>query len=505
MRFLTPSLLTLAGLLLAAPAPLRAQRYVWLVPGTEGESFRGVVWDRATGAILAAQGDAIVRIDPLTGRREPVARIGWEEPEAWEEPVKLDALAAAPDGSLVVSDRGISSGDQGGRILRLEAGGRVTTLAGSDTHEPYYSGDRKDARQADFALNGLAVGPGGQVFLADNVAGRVYRIAPAAGAADGKAHCSLQAIAGDGGDAFAEAGAAVRPFRADDARQVTLTPVGVAVDPRPSAGGVRLAMVEEDKARVSLLTAAPGKEDGVWSWSVLPVAGRLSAGDHTEDWPFALAWAPDGTLIVLTKHHLWSLTPAGGDAPWRSACLAGSLATEQDSAADGGPKHPPSGTPAAEFPLHGFFSLAPVPGGGVLLTDGRDDGGGKAGIRFLGPERDPFMDYVVAYRAAVAAQNPKKAQAILAELAGFAEAGVAPAWLCEIPFKRLCHSGELRPHLPEDLRLHIGSFLVGGRVTRFYAVLALRMVRTDPGPDHPDGPGGGAAPSINGRGGSLQP
>jgi hypothetical protein len=126
MRFLTPSLLTLAGLL------------------------------------LAAQGDAIVRIDPLTGRREPVARINREDPGADGLPLQIDALAVAPDGSLVVSDRGLFE-EQGGRILRLEAGGRVTTLAGNDTHDLWYSGDRKDAREADFALNGLAeagVAPG---------------------------------------------------------------------------------------------------------------------------------------------------------------------------------------------------------------------------------------------------------------------------------------------------------------------------------------------------------
>ena len=84
MRFLTPSLLTLAGLL------------------------------------LAAQGDAIVRIDPLTGRREPVARINREDPGADGLPLQIDALAVAPDGSLVVSDRGLFE-EQGGRILRLEA------------------------------------------------------------------------------------------------------------------------------------------------------------------------------------------------------------------------------------------------------------------------------------------------------------------------------------------------------------------------------------------------
>lgn len=485
MRFRTPSPLALAGLLLAAPAPLLAQRYVWLVPGTEGEAFRGVVWDRATGTILAAQGDGVLRIDPLTGRRETVARIGWEEPGDGELPVQLDALAAAPDGSLVVTDRGIPDA-QGGRILRLGADGRVTTLAGSDTHELHYAGDRKDAREADFGLNGLTAGPEGQVFLADNLAGRVYRIAPGAGAADGKAHYGLQTIAGDGGDWGAEAGKTVHPCREDDARQVTLMPVDVAVDPCPGPDGLRLAVAQEDPSRISLLTAAPGKEGGAWSWSVLPGSGALFAGDRACDNPLALAWAADGTLNVLTRERLWSLTPAGGDAPWRIACLAGGSASEPGSDSGFAPKVPPSGTPAGQFPLRGFLHLAAVPGGGLLLTNGHDQdpddaqrkAGTHAGIRFLGPEWDVSMAYVVAYRTAVAARNTEKAQALLAQLTDLAEGGAAPDWLCAIPFKRLCKSGELRTPLPEDLRLHIGSFLVGGRVSRFYAVLALRLVRS---------------------------
>lgn len=78
------------------------------------------------------------------------------------------AVAVSPAGLLYIADSGNN------RIRRVDAEGRIDSVAG--TGQPGYSGDGGPARKARLDLPiGVAVGPDGSVYVADNLNNRIRR------------------------------------------------------------------------------------------------------------------------------------------------------------------------------------------------------------------------------------------------------------------------------------------------------------------------------------------
>ena len=97
-----------------------------------------------------------------------VVAVGPDGGTALSFPSGVTALA---DGTLVVADTGAH------RLLRVDPDGDVTTIAGTGSLD--HGGDGGPATSAHLFLpTGVAVGPGGAVFVADSLNFRVRRIDP---------------------------------------------------------------------------------------------------------------------------------------------------------------------------------------------------------------------------------------------------------------------------------------------------------------------------------------
>jgi len=104
-------------------------------------------------------------------------------------------IAIAPDGAMYVTEAG-------NRVRRIGPDGKVTTVAGAaDGSEGYVNGRGATARFSGPA--GIALGPGGDLFVADGRNQRIRHIGPAG---------DVTTIAGKGGQGFATGSGAVTQF-----------------------------------------------------------------------------------------------------------------------------------------------------------------------------------------------------------------------------------------------------------------------------------------------------
>ena len=96
------------------------------------------------------------------------------------------ALAVDEQGSLYIADQ------SNNRVRKVDLNtGLITTVAG--TGESGYTGDGMPAAEAGISSpSGLAIGPDGELYIADTFSGRVRRIDPATGV--------ISTVAGDGGE-----------------------------------------------------------------------------------------------------------------------------------------------------------------------------------------------------------------------------------------------------------------------------------------------------------------
>jgi hypothetical protein len=474
--------LVLAGCgLLALGTPLRAQRYVWVVPGTKGHGFQGVLWDRGTGTLVVNYEDRVLRLDPRDWTRREIARLN-----PGPDLVKLHEIAPAPGGAFVVNDYGPSEyGEAGGHQVSLVfPEGRVETVA-SDRHDQRYQDDTEDALDAGFAMTALAAGGDGRFYLADNLNARVFQIYPQ----EGKNGYGFRAIAGVGEDPVNvtdEEEQRSLDAGVEQALEAMIAPDSIARDPSASPAEERLAVAGHEQSRVHLLSRRSGPGGETWGLSLLAGAGGSHPGDGLEhadarnahlNGVRAMAWGDDGTLHVLTADLLWSLMPPGmpEGGPWSCRAIAG--------AADGKAivrtwLHPvATGEPAAGVPYLGQMKhLATVPGGGLLLTEGHE---GTSGIVFIGPESDlSLARRVAAHREAEQAEAWSAARNIWEDLARLHRTAVAghPA-LFGARFMALNRAHCLHSRLPVDLQRLVGSFLLDPRVATFRFALALEAIR----------------------------
>jgi len=118
----------------------------------------------------------IRRVDPsgtiITFAGTAAAGFGGDGGQATQARLdRPDALATDPAGNLYIADIGNN------RIRRVDAGGTITTVAGTGTTG--FAGDGGPARAAEVDHpTGLAVDPAGRLYLADRGNNRVRRVSP---------------------------------------------------------------------------------------------------------------------------------------------------------------------------------------------------------------------------------------------------------------------------------------------------------------------------------------
>lgn len=125
---------------------------------------------------------------------------------------KPEAVAVTADGVLYIADTANH------RIRRVDASGTITTVAG--TGEPAFRGEGEPAKDAALNLpTGLAVGPGGELYVADLGNNRIRKIAGG----------TITTVAGDGRSGYSGDGGQARRASLNSPYGVGLKPDGTVV------------------------------------------------------------------------------------------------------------------------------------------------------------------------------------------------------------------------------------------------------------------------------------
>src|SRR6185503_16909412 len=191
-------------------------------------------------------------VTSIAGDGSPVLRDGKQS--GFSDPF---GVAVAKDGTIYVADAGESN-----RIRKISPDGKVTTLAGdkegfADGVGPLASFNTPSA---------LALGPGGDLFVADTANNRIRKITP-----DG--HVST--VAGDGTAGYVDGPAAKAQFNG---------PIGLAVS---GGGDIYVADTYNDVIR---MISTEGE--------VTTIAGAASPGYADGEQKLALFDTPCGIVIV---------------------------------------------------------------------------------------------------------------------------------------------------------------------------------------------------------------
>src|SRR5689334_17747362 len=198
-------------------------------------------------------------VKTIAGDGSPVIRDGKQS--GFSDPF---GVAVAKDGTIYVADAGESN-----RIRKISPDGNVTTLAGGS--EGFADGV---GQAASFNTpSALALGPLGELFVADTGNNRIRKITP-----DG--HVST--VAGDGTAGYVDGPAAKAQFNG---------PIGVAVD---ADGNVFVADTYNDRIRL----IAPDGQVSTVAGSGTPGFADGDRNTSLFDTPCGIVVAGDGTLIV---------------------------------------------------------------------------------------------------------------------------------------------------------------------------------------------------------------
>jgi sugar lactone lactonase YvrE len=202
------------------------------------------------------------------------------------------SIVFGPDGSLYVLDQA----NQRVRKVAPDTGRTVTTVVG--TGAAGFAGDGGDPIEAqlDFGTDdnanpagGLAIGPDGDLYIADAFNHRIRRVEFAAGLIETIAGNGSNALSGDGGPA-PDAG------------------IGLVSDIEFGPDG-RLYLSDAENNCVRAVDLTTGIIEMIWDGNA-PNDGTEVDGIFLEH-PSGIAFGPDGTLYVAdTFHHrIVSLTP----------------------------------------------------------------------------------------------------------------------------------------------------------------------------------------------------
>jgi len=477
---LRPSRIALPLILAGLLAPLaHATRYFWLIPGTAGTRFGAVLWHHPSGSILAASGPSILRIDPVTGARQPALVLSKPGQDGKPSPAAtvLDFTVGPKGVDFIYAPLGQTVSD--GRICRLDPeGGNIRVIA-----RLMAQGAAGNEAKAVHPVT-LVGHPGtGELLLAvpfEPTSGRVLRLTPKPEAGDpgGPAKdggFDLAVIAGQSGrDLDDPAFDLAIENVVEPATAAVLDPKGLALEP-----GGQVLVADRELNRICRLIPRAAAAGGGFRLAALPNPEDARTGE--EDWtvaasdeglelqkPHQVALGGDGTVYALAHDLVWSFGPAPdpGTSPsriWR--VIAGKH--------DAGVPWSPEGVPALQLAsdrIDDLKRMAAGPGGSLLFTGGED------GIRILGPEGDAALaKRVQAHRQAEAAEDWPRVRRIWRALARQRMQGLTEP--IDLPFVTLCRDANLDPRLDADVLGVIGSFLVDSRWIAFRATLALHAIR----------------------------
>jgi sugar lactone lactonase YvrE len=240
-----------------------------------------------------------------------------------------EGLAADDAGNLFVADSGNH------RVRRISPNGTIETVAGIG--RPGYSGDGGPATEATIATpSAVALGPAGDIFIADYGNHRIRRIA-----SDG----TIETVAGNGESGFSGDGGLARLASLNG-------PYGIFVDGDgvlyiADSGNNRVRRVLSDG---TIATIAGTGESGFGGDGGPATAGLL-------DSPQAVTTTPAGEVIINDEHNhrIRKILPAG-----MIVTIAG----------NGEPRLCGDGGPASEACLNDPEHIYLDDAGNLFLTDG---------------------------------------------------------------------------------------------------------------------------------------
>ncbi|HSE15578.1 MAG TPA: NHL repeat-containing protein [Pyrinomonadaceae bacterium] len=217
-------------------------------------------------------------VTTIAGDGSPVVRDGKQS--GFSDPF---GIAIAADGTIYVADAGESN-----RIRKISPDGNVTTFAGGE--EGFADGA---GLSASFNTpSALALGPDGNLYVADTGNNRIRKITP-----DG----SVSTVAGDGAAGYVDGPAAKAQFNG---------PIGVAVSP---AGDIYVADTYNDVIR---MITSEGE--------VTTVAGGGAPGYADGEQKVALFDTPSGIIVVENSSLIVADT---GNRRLRKVSAEGSVTT----------------------------------------------------------------------------------------------------------------------------------------------------------------------------------
>ena len=278
---------------------------------------------------LAGDGTLPARVAPLnipSGAPAPIHRAGVQVATVTRALTQPSAVAAAPDGAALVAD--------GNAIVRVDRAGNVTPVAGAAD-----AGNADGpAAQARFAApRGLAVAPGGAIYVSDTFNNRIRviqngTVSPVAGG-----------FAGADAQGFADGLGASARFT---------QPMGIALE---SNGNLLVADSWTQRVREVTPKGAVSTWAGSGARGVVDGAGAAAI----LQFPMAIAVLPSGDALFV-EPDVGSLRRVSGAAPHFASQFAGQLFVEgwQD------------GPPSAATTYHTVALAVRSSDGLVLLVDG---------------------------------------------------------------------------------------------------------------------------------------
>jgi RHS repeat-associated protein len=240
------------------------------------------------------------------------------------------AVAVGPDGSLFIADT------NNHRIRRVGPDGIIITVAGNGGNGgPGFSGDGWPATAARLSYpSGVAVGPDGSLYIADNGNYRIRRVGP-----DG----IITTIAGNGVHGFSGDGGPATVAQLS-------RPFGVAVGPD---GSLYIADISDTRIRRvgpdGIITTVAG--NGTYGFS--GDGGPATAAQLS--YPFGVAVGPDGSLYIADTSS--SIRRVGPD---------GIITTVAGNGVDG---FSGDGGPATVAQLTYPYGVAVGPDGSLFISD----------------------------------------------------------------------------------------------------------------------------------------
>lgn len=277
------------------------------VPAAEARFARP--WDAAVaadGTAYVLESNALIsrvsRRDPTTGRVTPVAggAVGFAG-DGSSDPTSV-RMNEAQGLALAAGDRALFVADTNNhRVRRIDlASGEVSTVAGTGAGATTGDGGPAVAAAVRAPID-VVVAPDGRLLVSTD--GRVRRIDPATG--------SIETVAGGG----AADGTAAQRASFDSARGIALGPDGTIAVADATAGVVWTVAADGSSVRRA---AGVEDENGFDGDAGRADASRLSS-------PYAVAYRPDGTLLVAdtANNRLRAVEgpapadppPVGGPAP----------------------------------------------------------------------------------------------------------------------------------------------------------------------------------------------